>query len=143
MDFSTNPMWVQIHDMPLGCINRKIGNKIGSSIGAVEDVAIAEDDVGWDRSLWIRVAFNLFQPLERGRKLNLSGTSCWVSFKYEKLPVFCFRCGCIIHGDKGCSVLWLRNIPMGRRLVGHGYERMICLEDPELWMCSGRPDHHL
>jgi hypothetical protein len=104
MDFSTTPMWVQIHDMPLGCMNRKIGNKIGSSIGVVEDIAIADDDVGWGRSLRIRVAINLFQPLERSRKLNLSGNSCWVPFKYEKLSVFCFKCGCIIHGEKGCSV---------------------------------------
>jgi hypothetical protein len=59
-DFSTTPMWVQIHDMPLGCMNRKIGNKIGSSIGVVEDIAIADDDVGWGRSLRIRVAINLF-----------------------------------------------------------------------------------
>ncbi|KAH1063344.1 hypothetical protein J1N35_028331 [Gossypium stocksii] len=29
----------------------------------------------------------------------------WVSFKYEKLPVFCFGCGRIGHGIPDCSVL--------------------------------------
>lgn len=24
--------------------------------------------------------------------------------KYEKLPLFCFRCGCVIHGIKGCPI---------------------------------------
>lgn len=31
-----------------------------------------------------------------------AGTSCWVSFKYEKLSLFCFPCGRIFHGLAGC-----------------------------------------
>jgi hypothetical protein len=89
--------------MPLGCMNQVVGNQIGSTMGKVEDVAVAEDDVGWGRYLRVRVAINLFKPLERGRTLFISGNSCWVSFKYEKLPVFCLRCGYIIHGPKGCA----------------------------------------
>jgi len=102
MDFSSSPIWVQVHDMPLGCMNRGIGRQIGSSMGEVEEVAVAEDDVGWGRYLRIRVAINLHLPLERGRTLRVSGKPLWVPFKYEKLPIFCFRCGCIIHGQKGC-----------------------------------------
>jgi hypothetical protein len=30
------------------------------------------------------------------------GKSHWVTFKYEKMPLFCFLCGCIVHGQKGC-----------------------------------------
>jgi hypothetical protein len=46
MDFLLSPIWVQIHDMPLGCMNRSVGTQIGSSMGKVEDVVEAEDDVG-------------------------------------------------------------------------------------------------
>lgn len=42
------------------------------------------------------------EPLERGRALILNGTSHWVTFKYEKLPMLCFDCGRILHGAKGC-----------------------------------------
>lgn len=56
MDFSVSPIWIQIHDMPLGCMNRAVGIQIGSSLGTVEDVAMAKDDVGWGRYLRIRVA---------------------------------------------------------------------------------------
>jgi hypothetical protein len=108
MEFSSTPIWIQIHDMPLGCMNRVVGGQIGSSLGEVEDVAVAEDDVGWGRYLRIRVAINLYHPLERGRTLLISGKSCWVSFKYEKLPIFCFRCGCIIHGPNGCAESTMR-----------------------------------
>jgi len=103
MEFSVSPIWVQIHNMPLGCMNREVGFQIGSTLGKVEDVAVVEDDVGWGRYVRVKVAINLYQPLERGRTLPVFGNSCWVSFKYEKLPVFCFRCGRIIHGPKGCS----------------------------------------
>jgi hypothetical protein len=47
MDFSLSPIWVQIHNMPLGCMNREVCFQIGSTIGNVEEVAVAEDNVGW------------------------------------------------------------------------------------------------
>lgn len=103
MDFSSTPIWVQVHDMPLGCMNRGMGSQIGSSLREVEEVAVAEDDVGWGHYLWIRVAINLSQPLEHGRTLRIAEKPCWVPFKYDKLPIFCFRCGCIIHEQKGCT----------------------------------------
>jgi hypothetical protein len=108
IDFSSTPIWIQIHDMSLGCMNRVVGGQIGSSLGEVEDVVVVEDDVGWGRYLRIRVAINLYHPLERGRTLLISGKSCWVSFKYEKLPIFCLRCGCIIHRAKGCAESTMR-----------------------------------
>jgi len=64
MDFSSFPIWIQIHDMPLGCMNRAVGTQIGNSLGKVEDVAVAKDDVGWGRYLRVRVEINLYQPLE-------------------------------------------------------------------------------
>lgn len=106
MDFSFSPMWVQIHDMLLGCMSRGIGAKIGSILGNVEDVAVPADDVGWGCSLRVRVSLNLYQPLDWGRELLLSSSSCWVSFRYEKLPCFCYQCGCILHKSHkttGCS----------------------------------------
>lgn len=61
-------------------MSRGVGFKIGGSLGQVEDVAIAEDNVGWGKFLRVRVAINLFQPLDRGRSLRLSRSSCWVPF---------------------------------------------------------------
>jgi hypothetical protein len=104
MKFNQTPIWVQIHDMPLACMNKKVGYKIGSSMGEVEEVAVAEDDVGWERYLRVRVNVELFQPLERGRALIQKGQTCWMTFKYEKLPIFCFQCGRILHEPEGCPI---------------------------------------
>lgn len=46
MNFSRSPIWIQFHDMPLGCMTKGVGGKIGDTLGKVEDVEVAEDDVG-------------------------------------------------------------------------------------------------
>jgi hypothetical protein len=130
MDFSFSPIWIQIHDMPLGCMNRAVGHQIGNSIGRVED------DVGWGRYLRIRVAINLYQPLERGRSLIISKTSRWVSFKYKKLPVFCFRCGRILYGPKGCTEVNTR--PPNHDGVSEGWGHWLRADDQS--KCLGFSD---
>jgi hypothetical protein len=102
--FSHSPFWVQIHDMPLLCMTKGIGMKIWESMGQLIEVDLAGKGAGWGRCLRIRVEIDLSQPLEKGRALKLDGKSHWVTFKYDKLPMFCFECGRIIHGDKGCPI---------------------------------------
>lgn len=102
--FSHSPFWVQVHEMPLLCMNKAVGIKIGESLGEVEDIDVAGDGDGWGRCLRLRVNINLLEPLERGRALQVGGKSHWVVFKYEKLPMLCFDCGRIIHGRQGCPV---------------------------------------
>jgi hypothetical protein len=135
LDFSHSPVWVQVHDLPLLCMNKAVGTKIGASLGQLMDVDVAGDGAGWGRCLRIRVTLDLTKPLDRGRALNLGGKTSWVEFRYEKLPLFCFRCGCIVHGPRGCPVpsssrvntddtkkwgVWLRAIDPSRRRWGGG-----------------------
>lgn len=68
-------IWIQIHDMPLECMNIGVGMKIGDSLGPVQEVAVADDDVGWGHYLRIRVVLDLYKPLERGRALVVEGES--------------------------------------------------------------------
>lgn len=104
MEFLHSPLWVQVHDMPLIYMSKEVGRKISSSLGECLEVDVAGNGGGWGRWLRIRVNLDLTQPLERGRALNFNGQTSWVSFKYEKLPLFCFKCGRILHGSNGCSV---------------------------------------
>ncbi|XP_059441720.1 uncharacterized protein At4g02000-like [Corylus avellana] len=104
MDFSFSPIWIQVHDMPLLCMTKGVGSRIGESMGVLEDVDVAGDGEGWGRCLRIRVVIDITKPLERGRSLQLEGKHVWVSFRYEKIPLFCFNCGRIVHSSKGCPV---------------------------------------
>ena len=89
MQFTILPFWVQIHDMPLVCMTKGVGMKIGESLGILEDVDVASDGAGWGRCLKNRVSIDVTKPLECGRALVLGGKSSWVMFNYEKLPLFC------------------------------------------------------
>lgn len=103
MQFIYSPFWVQAHDLPLVCMNKTVGTKLGVSLAEVEDIDVAGDGTGWGHCLRIRVLIDLRKPLERGKALHLNGKIHWVFFKIEKLPLFCFTCGRILHGEIGCT----------------------------------------
>lgn len=91
VEFTHSSFWVQVHDMPLICMNKMVGAHIGESLGDLEEVDVAGDGVGWGRCLGICVRIDITKPLERGRVLKVGGKLNWVTFKYEKLPMFCFQ----------------------------------------------------
>jgi hypothetical protein len=51
--------------MPLICMTKAIGSKIGESLGILEEVDIEGEGVEWGNVLRIRVITNLQKPLER------------------------------------------------------------------------------
>ncbi|KAL5787533.1 hypothetical protein ACOSP7_004482 [Xanthoceras sorbifolium] len=77
IDFSLVPFWVQIYDLPLACMNRDMG-----------------------------VLINVQQPLKRGLRFafGAGGEVCSALLCYERLPNFCFYCGCMGHLLRECHV---------------------------------------
>lgn len=73
LDLSKAALWVQIHGLPLVCMNKAVGTKIGLSMGAMVGLDVGEDGVGWGRYLRVRVVIDLGRPLARGRFLHLLG----------------------------------------------------------------------
>ena len=52
----------------------------------------------------VKVDLQLDKPLRRGGKIaSLEGEKFWVSFRYERLPTFCFHCGRLGHDLKHCQ----------------------------------------
>jgi hypothetical protein len=103
MCFDQASFWVRMYNLPLACMGKSSGNKIGSSVGDVEEVDVLDEDAGWGEYLRVKISLDLTKPLVRGRMLHLEGRSSWVAFKYEKLPKFCYTCGIIKHSRLGCA----------------------------------------
>ncbi|TXG67205.1 hypothetical protein EZV62_008480 [Acer yangbiense] len=73
--FNKAEFWVQIHDIPIMCMNRRMVKWLAEQIG----------------ERWLRL------------KLNNSESIVMVGLKYKRLPEFCYACGRIGHGISECS----------------------------------------
>ena len=103
--FSHVSFWVQLHNLPLRRMTEEAAEAIGRSIGEVEKVANSDDGRGGENCMRVRVRMEITSPLCRGRLVKLEeGKRCWVAFRYERLPNFCYWCGCLDHGEKDCDV---------------------------------------
>jgi hypothetical protein len=97
--------WVQVHGLPFGFIQPKVGQGIGSFLGTLK----AYDGRNTIHSAYmrLRVAIDVTVPLKKEWRVRASnGAFVTVNFKYEKLGVFCHRCGLLGHTDKVCPELY-------------------------------------
>jgi hypothetical protein len=102
LEFEKAAFWVRIYNLPLACMSRATGLRIGASVGKVEEIEVDDDGVGRGEYLRVHIILDLSKPLSRGRHLKLRERTIWIDFKYEKIPCFCFNCGAIQHGNRGC-----------------------------------------
>lgn len=101
MKFETTAFWVRMFKLPLACMGKEMEQKLGATIGEVEDVDTNEDGIGWCEFLRVKVQVNVLKPLPHGRMLKMKNRSLWIAFQYEKIPKFYFQCGVICHGARG------------------------------------------
>ncbi|XP_042939400.1 uncharacterized protein LOC122274425 [Carya illinoinensis] len=102
ISFRTEPFWVQLHNVPFAAMNAEQGVILGSVIGKVHTVETDDQGCGWGRHLRIRVDVDINKPLPRGKLIKVRGKQCWIYFKYERLPNFCFKCGQLMHMEGKC-----------------------------------------
>nr|POF09301.1 hypothetical protein CFP56_28245 [Quercus suber] len=85
-------------------MTEKIGKEIGSNLG----IFMIVDTRSWmsEQAKFMRIKVNLplEKPLKRcGKVASPEGKSFCIQFRYERLPVFCFRCGVMGHDEKHCK----------------------------------------
>ena len=104
ISFTHSPFWVQVWGFPFDCMSEEVGRELGSKLGRY----IESDKRSWlpeqAKFIRIRVDLPIDKPLRRGGNIvNIEGDKFWVSFKYERLPNFCFFCGLLGHDEKHCQ----------------------------------------
>ncbi|KAL2895967.1 Gag-Pro-Pol polyprotein [Bienertia sinuspersici] len=76
------------------------------------------------------------KPLSRGTAMKIGGGRIWVDFRYERLPGFCYVCGCLGHSHRECEDYeedtpesempygsWLKASPNKTRNKGNNQDR--------------------
>jgi hypothetical protein len=127
IDFDHVPIWVQLWGLPPHCKTKQMGESIGALMGQVEAAEYYEYP-GKKVIIKIKVAINIHNPILSGIHVgNPIDDTCWVDYRYEKLPQVCFNCGLIGHMDKLCRNQtlnldtlapigpWIRSTQYGKR----------------------------
>lgn len=73
MDFSKEIFWVHMHNLPLACMNKLKWTSIGNTIGTVMECDVTDDETGWGKAFWVLTEIDIYQPLPRGRTINIVG----------------------------------------------------------------------
>ncbi|XP_040998212.1 uncharacterized protein LOC121244266 [Juglans microcarpa x Juglans regia] len=98
--------WVRLHDLPLMARNEYVGRLLGEKIGVFEKVDVDEGAIAWGEFQRVCVNLQISKPLLRGSMFSIGGGEpVWVRFSYERLPNFCYLCGCLGHGEKECTAV--------------------------------------
>ncbi|CAL1398313.1 unnamed protein product [Linum trigynum] len=102
IDFSTADFWIRIRKLPLKLRNDQMAKRIGNMFGALIRWDELHSSVSSDY-MRIRVSLSITKPLRRVVKLQ--GAEGQASFRvgYERLPIYCFRCGIFGHLKKSCT----------------------------------------
>jgi hypothetical protein len=107
LDFDHVPIWIQLWGLPTHCKTKLMGASLGALMGTVEASEFYEYP-GKKVIIKIKVNINVYKPITSGIHVgNPNDGNCWVDYRYEKLPLVCFKCGLVGHADTLC-----RNPPM-------------------------------
>nr|POE99950.1 hypothetical protein CFP56_68859 [Quercus suber] len=86
-------------------MNATVGNYIANEIGVPLLVDAPKSGLAWRPILRIRVDIDITKPLMRGKMVQIEGMEKgWVHFKYERLPIYCYRCGILGHQERECHI---------------------------------------
>ena len=103
MDFNHVPLWIQLWGLPLRCKSLTMGKEMGAQLGTVLDVGLY-DFPNNARIVKIKILFDISHPIRAGMHTgNDQDGINWVDFRYENLPMFCFRCRLIGHNQENCK----------------------------------------
>ena len=96
-------LWVQIWRVPFNMMSPSVVREVGNKMGMVENVERRRRMVEQIFFLRVRVALPTSKPLRRGGfLLELDGKRHWVTYKYERMPMFCNYCGVLGHDIHHC-----------------------------------------
>ncbi|TXG47751.1 hypothetical protein EZV62_027045 [Acer yangbiense] len=107
LSFNLAKFWIQIHQISIICMTRKIGWFLGGLIGEVLDVDGGNTREARGKFMRVRVRIDIKKPLKRclGVDIMGDGAETLMILRYERLRIHCFKCGMVDHKVADCLVV--------------------------------------
>ena len=97
-------LWIQIWGALFDMVSPQVAREVGNRIGRAEEVEGQRRQDELNYFMRIKVTVLTGKPLRRGGFIaGLDGARSWVTFMYERLPLFCHYCGLLGHDVKHCA----------------------------------------
>ena len=100
--FMFTSFWVQIHNLPIMCMNKDVVTEVGKKIGKVEEIDTNEAGECIGQFARVRISINVTQPLKKVVFVQVDGNKIPMLVLYEKLLDFYFCCAHIGHQYREC-----------------------------------------
>jgi hypothetical protein len=104
VELSHCAFWIQVHGLPRQNMTVRNAIMIGKAIGSLLEVENSETSGLICRQfLHVKVELNTAKPLPPGFTFPRQGKApLWISFRYERLGVYCKTCGLLGHKNLNC-----------------------------------------
>ncbi|KAL6520485.1 hypothetical protein OROHE_017073 [Orobanche hederae] len=100
-------IWVQFHGLPVEFFTETVGAALGNFVGQFLSYDSKNRWSVGKPFMRVRVRLDVGKPLKKEKKIRKAGGDWFVcTFKFEKLPNFCFLCGLIGHIDRHCDIFF-------------------------------------
>ncbi|KAF4397904.1 hypothetical protein G4B88_019625, partial [Cannabis sativa] len=97
-------LWVKMRGFPLKALTVNNVKRLGSMAGDVEDIIWNNpQQIFLNGYVRVKIGFPIRNAIFVGRYIPVDGGKRWVQFKFEKLPLLCFKCGYWGHDQVGCD----------------------------------------
>ncbi|KAK6115907.1 hypothetical protein DH2020_008176 [Rehmannia glutinosa] len=124
--FDKIDIWVQLHSLPLAFMNKKVIESIGGKVGKLVEVDEGDGGNYWGKFARIRVTLEMDKPLKKCISVKVEDAEeILVILVYERLPDFCYACGCIGHVVKDCT---REGVDKDDLHSGHGLKQLVTRE---------------
>ncbi|KAL5563662.1 hypothetical protein UlMin_033409 [Ulmus minor] len=103
-NLSSFSCWVKAFGIPLHLLTEKNIRKIAGYAGEVEEIQFDNaQNAHWRNFIRFKATIQSDNSISLGRFVPGNGRQIWVQFKYERLPIMCYKCGLIGHDKFLCN----------------------------------------
>ncbi|KAL9662854.1 hypothetical protein QQ045_027689 [Rhodiola kirilowii] len=103
---NTIRMWVQIHNIPVEYSESNTPRELADLVGKVVKEEKHDENKETSRRKWdrFRLEIEVDKPILHGVFLAEEDREpVWIDYKYERLPMLCFKCERLTHESNKCD----------------------------------------